>query len=114
MLFSDWSSDVFSSYLDRGPRSATPVPDRKALSGRPMTAPSPLPSTAAARRRRQRIEQFVPQSCIGAEFAQPAIGHPQHQTGRETCRESGCQYVWISWGAVYSKKKTQPNTQKTK
>src|SRR3546814_13723045 len=95
MRISDWSSDVCASDLQiprRGlNQSRIPNPDsrlHRLASRRGSGTVSHLPSTASPM----------------IDIARPPA---EEQTGRASCREGVCKYVWISVVAVALKKKKE-------
>src|SRR3546814_13525907 len=105
MRISDWSSDVCSSDLVReGPwRTAVHATAPRSRGARergfaaPPTAQAPVAAPARLDARSPRADRGRPGG--------PDAGHVDRQIGRASCRESVCQYVSISVGAVSLKKK---------
>src|SRR3546814_18626874 len=103
MRISDWSSDVCSSDLLREPR----LVDRAV--GFDMVHRI-LKGIAV---RHDAVVDFLPLKYAlehlhderGRTILEMAVaGVERRQIGRASCRERGCQYVWISWVAVSLKK----------
>src|SRR3546814_15454700 len=103
MRISDWSSDVCSSDLTGlagkgGAWRLSPSGGGADVlgSGR-LAAPSAL----------HPVDHGVRRSPRRTECARVAWAFPLPESGRASCRERGCQYVWISVVAVSYKKKNR-------
>src|SRR3546814_17332817 len=121
LRISDWSSDVCSSDLavvaDRDRREPAQLARRQRAvgDGDPQHVGVQLQVHAVGQA--QRLELVFGQLAVDpagdlrAEL-RDALGHEGAESGRASCRERGCQYVWISVGGVRFKK-THNRTKKT-
>src|SRR3546814_14861424 len=104
MRISDWSSDVCSSDLDRGParprRAALVSEDRLSLYHRLSHALSGLCRGTNAR---------VAVAGLALHPLVPSAGTTHHEIGRSSCRDRVCQYVYISVADVSLKKQYNMN-----
>src|SRR3546814_18593058 len=98
MRISDWSSDVCSSDLVATAGPAERHPDAAHRRQHGGGAGTDRPGGGEEARRLQRRGQYDRRGGVSA-------GTASDQIGRETSRESVCQYVWISVVAVTLKKK---------
>src|SRR3546814_16480897 len=105
MRISDWSSDVCSSDLQGFLRRI------RGKAGDPGGAVDDLRDPGDGH---VALGQFDLEARIVAEReagAAPALRQQQaEQIGRAPCRERVCQYVYVSWAAVYLKKKKNTET----
>src|SRR3546814_11551569 len=114
MRISDWSSDVCSSDLKDDLRRFDPM--LRGQHALEVAAERIGIAVRFAQRRRgslQRTRAWVVRVLVRSQLdqARRSIAPPQRhqvmQIGRASCRESVCQYVKISGGAVSLKKKTR-------
>src|SRR3546814_15422212 len=102
MRISDWSSDVCSSDLAcRLDRAVL----RPAARGRRRGAAADRRQGGAARQVREAVGRRAAGGDLGDRRCRDEIG-------RASCRERGCQYVWISVVDVSVKKKQRSHNNK--
>src|SRR3546814_18133038 len=90
MRISDWSSDVCSSDL--------PAPRARSALARNSSMTAGISRSSRARGMERAASPFTEYAWPSARMAEGATGA---QIGRASCRERGCQYVYIAVVAVY-------------
>src|SRR3546814_13185298 len=109
MRISDWSSDVCSSDLVMTASFMSPGPFRVVIERMPLASlPVYLDVNCVAQRIVRRLANDFGNGGVrmnsGRHFLDPCIQEPG-TSGRASCRETVCQYVYISGVGASLKKK---------